>query len=65
MQNTWYLIPARVLLGGPSTKQGLMLFPMQPLKKNRYLYESYREAWPLLRPRGKKYGRADALVRCL
>ncbi len=31
MQNTWYLIPAPILLGGPSTKQGLMLFPMQPL----------------------------------
>ena len=52
MQDTWYLIPARVLLGGDALKQGLMLFPMQPLKKNRYSYEHYREAWPLLTPRG-------------
>jgi hypothetical protein len=50
MQNAWYLIPARILLGR-ERKQGLMLFPMQPLKKNRYRYESYREAWPLLTPR--------------
>jgi len=27
---------------------------MQPLKKNRYRYESYREAWPLLTPRQPK-----------
>jgi hypothetical protein len=54
MQDAWYLIPARVLLGGPSNKQGLMLFPMQPLKQNRYLYESYREAWPLLTPRSHR-----------
>lgn len=50
MQDTWYLIPARILLGGKARKQGLMLYPMQPLKKNRYSYEHYREAWPLLRP---------------
>jgi hypothetical protein len=51
-QDTWYLIPARLLLGGEVNKTGLMLFPMQPIKRNRYLYESYREAWPLLTPRG-------------
>jgi PD-(D/E)XK endonuclease len=51
-QDTWYLIPAPVLLGGDRLKKGLMLFPMQPLKKNRYSYEGYREAWPLLTPRG-------------
>jgi hypothetical protein len=54
MQDTWYLIPARVLLGTGCLKQGLMLFPMQPLKKNRYSYESYREAWPLLGPQSEK-----------
>jgi len=54
MQDAWYLIPARVLLGGDHLKQGLMLFPMQPLKKNRYSYESYREAWKLLHPRHNK-----------
>jgi hypothetical protein len=50
MQNTWYLIPAPVLLGGPTTKKALMLYPTQSEKETRYLYESYREAWPLLRP---------------
>jgi hypothetical protein len=54
MQNAWYLIPAKILLGGKALKQGLMLCPMQPLKKNRYSYEHYREAWPLLCPRRKK-----------
>jgi hypothetical protein len=58
MQDTWYIIPARILLGGDTNKQGLMLYPMQPLKKNRYSYEHYREAWPLLRPR--KYGKEKA-----
>jgi hypothetical protein len=45
--NVWYMIPASVILG-PTRKQGLMLFPVDVLKKNRYRYESYREAWPLL-----------------
>jgi|SRR5580658_47649 hypothetical protein len=54
MQNTWYLIPAPVILGGEANKQAIMLYPMQPLKKNRYLYEHYREAWPLLRLRRKR-----------
>src|SRR5579863_5769072 len=48
-QETWYLIPARVLLNGDHLKRGPMLFPMQPLKINRYLYEEYREAWEGLR----------------
>jgi PD-(D/E)XK endonuclease len=45
--NVWYMIPASVILG-PTRKQGLMLFPVDVLKKNRYRYESYKEAWPLL-----------------
>jgi hypothetical protein len=45
--DVWYLIPAAVLLG-PQRKTGLMLFPMVPLRKDRYKYESYKEAWPLL-----------------
>jgi PD-(D/E)XK endonuclease len=53
-QDTWYLIPAHLLLGGVENKVGLMLHPMQPLKKNRYRYESYKEAWPLLRPKSKR-----------
>jgi hypothetical protein len=52
--NAWYLIPARLILGGPYRKQGIMLHPMQPLRRNRYLYEHYREAWPLLTPKGWK-----------
>jgi PD-(D/E)XK endonuclease len=59
MQDTWYLIPARVLLGGTHVKQGLMLFPMQPLKKNRYSYEGYRDAWPLLNQGRKKPKRRE------
>jgi hypothetical protein len=50
---TWYIIPAAVLLGA-ERKYAVMLHPMQPLKKDRYSYESYKEAWPLLRPRGKR-----------
>jgi len=45
--DVWYLIPAAVLLG-PQCKTGLMLFPMVPLKKDRYKYEAYKEAWSLL-----------------
>jgi PD-(D/E)XK endonuclease len=48
-QDAWYLIPARVVLG--KIKKGLMVCPMQPLKVNRYRYECYRDAWPLLRPK--------------
>jgi hypothetical protein len=45
--DAWYLIPAAVILG-PQRKTGLMLFPVVPLRKNRYKYEGYKEAWPLL-----------------
>jgi PD-(D/E)XK endonuclease len=45
--NVWYLIPAAILLG-PTRKVGLMLHPVDTLKKNRYRYEHYREAWGLL-----------------
>lgn len=49
-QNAWYLIPAKVLMNGDHLKKGPMLFPMQSLKKDRYLYEGYRGAWRGLRP---------------
>ena len=49
-QDVWYLIPACVLLNRGHLKKGPMLFPMRPLKKNRYLYEAYKEAWGVLRP---------------
>jgi hypothetical protein len=45
--NLWYLIPASILLG-PTRKTAVMLCPMVPLRKNRYRYEHYREAWSLL-----------------
>jgi hypothetical protein len=51
-ENAWYLIPARALVNGDQLKKGPMLCPVEPLEKNRYLYETYREAWPLLTPRG-------------
>jgi hypothetical protein len=49
-EDVWYLIPARALVNGDHLKKGPMLCPVQPPEKNRYLYECYREAWPLLRP---------------
>ncbi len=46
-EEVWYVIPAAVVL---KTKGlSLMLCPVQPLKRNCYKYESYREAWKLLR----------------
>jgi hypothetical protein len=56
-QDAWYLIPARVLVNGDHLKNGPMLFPMQPLLKDRYLYEGYKEAWDGLRLRRDKYRR--------
>ena len=44
---TWYIIPAALLLG-EVRKTGIMLHPVEPLKKDRYSYEAYKEAWPLL-----------------
>jgi PD-(D/E)XK endonuclease len=48
-QDVWYLIPAPAVIG--KIKKGLMVCPMQRPKVNRYRYECYREAWPLLRPK--------------
>ena len=44
---TWYLIPAAVILK-PTVKVGLTLYPVTALRKDRYRYEHYREAWGLL-----------------
>jgi hypothetical protein len=44
--NTWYVIPAAVLL--PCQIQGLMLCPVLPPQRCPYVYEKYREAWGLL-----------------
>jgi hypothetical protein len=46
-EKTWYLIPAAVLLT-PPRKVGITVCPMTTLRKNRYRYEQYREAWHLL-----------------
>ena len=32
-QDIWYLIPARIILGGEVNKQAIMVFPMEPIKK--------------------------------
>ena len=45
--NTWYLIPAAVILK-PTRKVAIVVHPVTALKKDRYLYEHYREAWGLL-----------------
>ena len=44
-QDRWYIIPAKVILGA-RRKHAIMFCPMQPLKKNRYSHELYREARP-------------------
>jgi PD-(D/E)XK endonuclease len=46
-ENIWYLIPSRLLLG-PKRRHAVMLCPLVPLRKNRYSFEAYKEAWPLL-----------------
>jgi len=46
-EEVWYLIPAAVLLT-PPRKVGITVCPMTALRKNRYRYERYREAWDLL-----------------
>jgi hypothetical protein len=46
-EDVWYIIPASVVLKTKSSD--LMLCPVQPMRRNCYRYESYREAWKLLR----------------
>jgi hypothetical protein len=46
-EDVWYLIPATVILT-PTRKVGVTLCPMTALRKNRYRYEQYRDAWNLL-----------------
>ena len=59
-EDTWYLIPA-VLLLGKRRKSMAMLCPITtPKKKACYCYESFREAWNLLkksRSELEEYGR--------
>ena len=61
-EKIWYLIPAAVLLT-PPRKLGITVCPMTALRKNRYRYERYREAWDLLaksRSDLSKCGKAQA-----
>jgi PD-(D/E)XK endonuclease len=51
-ENVWYLIPATVVLKTKSSD--LMLCPVRPMRRNCYKYESYREAWKLLRSGTKR-----------
>ncbi len=46
-EEVWYIIPAAVVLKTKSSC--LMLCPVQPMRRNVYRYERYREAWKLLR----------------
>ena len=44
--NTWYVIPMEVLFG----RKVIYVYPVTKPRKNAGLYETYREAWHLLRP---------------
>jgi hypothetical protein len=50
-EDVWYIIPAAVVLKTRSLC--LMLCPVQLMKRDCYKYESYREAWKLLRSGSK------------
>ncbi|HEY6181549.1 MAG TPA: hypothetical protein VIW67_04840, partial [Terriglobales bacterium] len=43
--NTWYVIPVKVLLG----RKVIYVYPVTKPRKNAGLYETYREAWHLLK----------------
>jgi hypothetical protein len=45
--DAWYIIPSALVLGDAHTT-AFMLHPVVPRKRDRYCYEAYKEAWPLL-----------------
>lgn len=47
-EDTWYLIPAVVLLGKRRKTMAMLCPVTRPAKKACYCYEGYREAWHLL-----------------
>ena len=51
-EDVWYIIPSAVVLETKSCD--LMLCPVQPMRRDAYQYECYREAWHLLRSGKKK-----------
>ncbi|MFZ0807986.1 MAG: group I intron-associated PD-(D/E)XK endonuclease [Candidatus Sulfotelmatobacter sp.] len=46
-EDVWYLIPAAVLIS--HKQKAVTLLPTRPKHPDRYRYEIYKEAWPLLR----------------
>jgi hypothetical protein len=46
-EGVWYVIPAAVVLKTKSSD--LMLCPVQPMQRDCYKYERYRDAWKQLR----------------
>ncbi len=48
-EDAWYLIPAVLLLGKRRRTMAMLCPVVPPKKKACYRYESYREAWDLLR----------------
>jgi len=46
-EGVWYIIPASIVLKTKSSD--VMLCPVQPMRRDAYKYEVYREAWKLLR----------------
>jgi hypothetical protein len=52
----WYLIPAAIILK-PTRKVALTLCPVTALRKDRYKYEHYREAWGLLGKTNRDFSR--------
>ena len=51
-EDVWYIIPAIVVLKTKSNN--LMLCPVQPMRRDCYKYEHYREAWEQLRGTTKR-----------
>jgi hypothetical protein len=51
-EDLWYIIPAAAVLKKKGTE--LMLYPLQPMRPDRYKFEVYREAWKLLRDGTKR-----------
>jgi hypothetical protein len=48
-EDTWYLIPAVLLLGRRRLTMAMLCPVVSPKKKASYRYECYREAWALLK----------------
>lgn len=58
-EETWYLIPAALLLGKHRKRMAMLCPVVPPAKKASYCYETYREAWDLLKKS------RDELLECV